>query len=328
MLNKSEMNLLNKLMESSIECKMEAYKMLREDLMKIQQQIAQLLGTKEVKYVAPVTEDIKPEIKETVEQPKVETKEQPKKETKTSPKVSDPKKLIKCGPSEGDDAVLFIEKRRDDKNLWYGQIRINNTIRNFHWSNQLEMPVVYGIENTTALKEARALIRTAVKEIAPKELTLYDKVPDHPEFGGFKGRQFIGAIDQGSYIYLSPDFNDGTQPDDIIAKGYTNDHAFIIRRDAEVYWKKYDYIFSKKGFEKTPHKGYDVEVLMNNVNMLADAVFKQYEQLSSAYYRKQSKTTKEETNKITKDEANEASTGKLKANSLEEATTMDLGALF
>ena len=307
-MNKTEMNLLNKVMESSIEFKMEAYKALGEDLMKIQQQIAMLIGQpvqqSVVENVQPV-KDTQMETKEEVKETKdVEVKTEEIKETKkeksmpkTNPKVSDPKKLIKCGPSKGEDAVLFIEKRRDDKNLWYGQIRINNTIRNFHWSNQLEMPVVYGIESTTALKEARTLIRTAVKEIAPKELTLYDEVPDHPDFGGFKGRQFIGAIEQGSYIYLSPEFNDGTQPDDIIAKGYTNDHAFIIRRDAEVYWKKYDYIFSKKGFERTPHKGYDIEVLMNNVNTLADAVFKQYEQLSSAYYRKQAKTTKEETKK-------------------------------
>ena len=49
MLNKTEMNLMNKVMESSIEFKMEAYKMLGEELMKIQQEIATLLGTKEVK---------------------------------------------------------------------------------------------------------------------------------------------------------------------------------------------------------------------------------------------------------------------------------------
>ena len=65
MLNKSEMNLLNKVMESSIEFKMEAYKILGEDLIKIQQQIAMLLGTKsvEAKYVAPVV----PEHKESTE---------------------------------------------------------------------------------------------------------------------------------------------------------------------------------------------------------------------------------------------------------------------
>ena len=63
MLNKTEMNLMNKVMESSIEFKMEAYKMLGEELMKIQQEIVALLGTKEVKYVAPVV----PEHKEVTE---------------------------------------------------------------------------------------------------------------------------------------------------------------------------------------------------------------------------------------------------------------------
>ena len=66
MLNKSEMNLLNKVMESSIEFKMEAYKALEKDLNRIQQEIATLLGTKEVKYVAPVT-PVVPEHKESTE---------------------------------------------------------------------------------------------------------------------------------------------------------------------------------------------------------------------------------------------------------------------
>ena len=64
MLNKSEMNLLNKVMESSIEFKMEAYKALEKDLNRIQQEIVALLGTKEIKYVAPVVPEHKEEATE------------------------------------------------------------------------------------------------------------------------------------------------------------------------------------------------------------------------------------------------------------------------
>ena len=63
-MNKNEMNLMNKVMEGSIELKMSLYKALGEDLVKIQNELAELLGNKEVKYVAPVVEDTKPEIKE------------------------------------------------------------------------------------------------------------------------------------------------------------------------------------------------------------------------------------------------------------------------
>ena len=168
MLNKTEMNLMNKVMESSIEFKMEAYKMLGEELMKIQQEIATLLGTKEVKYVAPVV-PVVPEHKESTEReiqeekvintilgenikegqvvkgycgscceeteqyregPELvcmqcgekwellsyeeygptnkfhkEEKKQETKKTKANHKVSDVKKLIKCGPSEEDKTV-------------------------------------------------------------------------------------------------------------------------------------------------------------------------------------------------------------------------------
>ena len=104
-MNKNEMNLMNKVMEGSIELKMSLYKALGEDLVKIQNELAALLGNKEVKYVAPIVEDTKPEIKE---QPEVKADES-KKEVKANHKVSDVKKLINCGPSEGNNEVLFVE---------------------------------------------------------------------------------------------------------------------------------------------------------------------------------------------------------------------------
>ena len=290
MLNKSEMNLMNKVMEGSIELKMSLYKALGEDLIKIQNELAELLGNKEVKYVAPVTPEPK------------EEKKQSNKETKANHKVSDVKKLINCGKSEGENSVLFIEKRRDDKHLWYGQIRIDGYIRNFHWSNELPMPVIYGVESYKSLYTCKDLIEAAVKEIAPKELTLYDKVPDHPDFGGFGARQFLGAIGQGGYIYLSPEYQMGTGDKDIVAKGYVRNHAFIVRRDGEVFWRNYNYIFSKKPFESTPSKGYDLKGMCNDVEILFNEVCNQYDKAASAYFRKDSKRDNNDT-KVTAESA-------------------------
>lgn len=291
-MNKTEMSLMNKVMEGSIELKMSLYKALGEDLVKIQNELAALLGNKEVKYVAPVAEDVKPESKKEtkVEAPKVKAEE--KKEIKANHKVSNVKKLINCGPSEGDNKVLFVEKRKDSKHLWYGQIRLNSYIRNFHWSNELDMPVVYGVEDMTSLKEARGLIRDAVAAINPKELTMYDSVVNHPDFGGFKGRQYLGALHQGAYIYLTPEATDSDKDTDIIAKGYTNGHAFIVRRDQEVFWRNYNYIFSKKPFESTPSKGFDTKTLVNNVSLLFNAVCNQFDKSRSAYFRSENLQTK------------------------------------
>lgn len=372
-MNKSEMNLMNKVLESGIEFKVELYKALETNIKEQLRVLNDIMGmtTTEIKPVETVKEipATKDEPKETktnntvlgkdIKEQQIvlsycgscnkETKQyrkggevvclecgdswelfeedeyevtdkfhnEPKQAPKTNHKVSDVKKLIKCGPQEGEDAVLFVEKRKDNKHLWYGQIRLNNYIRNFHWSNELDMPVVYGVEGAASLKEARELIRNAVKEISPKELTMYDSVIDHPEFGGFSGRQYLGALHQGAYIYLTPEATDSDKDTDIIAKGYTNGHAFIVRRDQEVFWRNYNYIFSKKPFESTPSKGYDTETLVNNVGLLYDAVCEQFEKLSSAYYRKVA----------TKNEATNNTNNSSKS-AVEDATTADISSLY
>ncbi|MCI7207472.1 MAG: hypothetical protein MSA15_15955 [Clostridium sp.] len=376
MLNKSEMNLLNKVMESSIEFKMEAYKMLGEELMKIQQEIATLLGTKEVKYVAPVI-PVVPEHKESTEREiqeekvmntilgenikegqiikgycgscceptrqyrkggelvclecgemwelipyeeyevtnefyKAKKEKQPEvkaeshkeikiskteaKQPKINHKVSDVKKLINCGPSEGDNAVLFVEKRKDNKHLWYGQIRYNNQIRNFHWSNELPLAIVYGIESFEDLKNANEIIRDAVKEVSPKELIKYDQVLDHADFGGCKARFYYGALEQGAFIYLTPEAHDSDKETDIVAKGYTDSHAFIVRRDGEVFWRHYNYIFSKKPFESTPSKGFDIKLMCEDVDILFEAVCRKYDKAASKEARKAVKVTNDNNN--------------------------------
>lgn len=297
-MNKTEMNLMERVMNSGIEFKVELYKALESN---IKEQLAVLnnimgMNTTEVKPIAPVVEDVKSEPKkeEKVEAPKVKAEE--KKEIKANHKVSNVKKLINCGPSEGNNEVLFVEKRRDSKHLWYGQIRYNNQIRNFHWSNELPMAIVYGIESFADLKDANELIKAAVKEISPKELTKYDQVLDHADFGGCKARFYYGALEQGAFIYLTPEANDSDKQTDIIAKGYTDSHAFIVRRDGEVFWRNYNFIFSKKPFESTPSKGFDIKLMCEDVDILFEAVCRKYDKAASEEARKAVKITKDNNN--------------------------------
>jgi hypothetical protein len=237
-----------------------------------------------------------------VEDEKVE--EAPKSTVKPNTKVSNTKKLVNCGPDEGEDEVLFTEKRRDSKHLWLGQIRIDNEIRNFHWSNELQLPTVYGVKSLESLNKANDLIRAAVKAINAKELTKYDMVPDcDPDFGGFKARHFYGALNQGAYIYMTPDLQieDGKDTD-VIYKGYVNMHAFIVNRNGEVFWRHYNYINSKKPFEKTPSKGFNAEQMLKDVELLVDYVYDQFENAKAKYESKQARqshqTTKEKPQKV------------------------------
>ena len=226
-----------------------------------------------------------------VEDEKVE--ETPKSTVKPNTKVSNTKKLVNCGPDNGEDEVLFTEKRKDSKHLWLGQIRIDNEIRNFHWSNELQLPTVYGVKSLESLGKANELIRAAVKAINAKELTKYDMVPDHPEFGGFKARHFYGALNQGAYIFMTPEAQEEGKETDVVFKGYVNMHAFIVNRSGDVFWRHYNYINSKKPFEKTPSKGFNAEQMLKDVETLADAVMEQYDKAASKYARQSHQTTKD-----------------------------------
>ena len=247
-----------------------------------------LLSDENAKLYAEI-ESLKEQLEKanaTTTQPQQEVK----KEVKENHKVSSTNKLINCGPNTGENEVLFIEKRRDNIHLWYGQIRMNNYVRNFHWSNELPLPTVYGIENFESLKAANELIRAAVNSIDPKELTKYNQVPDLPEFGAYKARQFYGALEQGAYIYMSPEMQTGTKDDDVVCKGYVCDHAFILRRSGDVQWRHYNYINSKKPFESTPSRHYNEKQMMDDVQKLYNAVCEQYEKAISKDER--SNTTK------------------------------------
>ena len=226
-MNKSEMNLMEKVMNSGIEFKVELYKALESN---IKEQLAVLnsimgMTTVEAKPVEtvkeiPATKDEPKDVKtnnivlgkdikeqqvvlsycgscnketeqyrkggevvclecgdswELFEEDEYEVTDKfhnvPKQAPKTNHKVSNVKKLINCGPQEGEDAVLFVEKRKNNRHLWYGQIRLNNYVRNFHWSNELDMPVVYGVEVAASLKEARELISGNALSLNNKKVT-------------------------------------------------------------------------------------------------------------------------------------------------------------
>ena len=217
-----------------------------------------------------------------VKEVKEETKEQPK----TKEKAPKNNKLINCGPSKGEDEVVFIEKRKDNLHLWYGQIRIDNEIRNFHWSNELQKPVVYGVESLASLTTSNELIREAVNAIDSKELTKYDMVPDHPDFGGFKARHYYGALEQGAYIYMTPLAQEDGKEEDIVFKGYINKHAFVVWRNGEVRFRHYNYINMKKPFEKHASKGFNTEQMLKDIDTLSAKVLEQFEKAASKEYRR------------------------------------------
>lgn len=286
---KAQLNLIEKVSEQPIELQMEILKRIQDNIIEMQKQFAAITGVQpvveEVKYVPPVTE-VKESVVETKEQPVVKAAEQKKgedaeiKETKNN-------RYIKCGNSKGNDEVLFIEKRYDDKHTWAGQIRINNEVRNFHWSNQLSKPVVYGVDSMEALALCNDLIKSSVKFIDSKELTKYEKVDRYnPEYGDFEGRHYYDCIDKGEYIYLSPEFHLCDGDHDIICKGYLNHHAFVVRRDLEVFWRHYDFINMKKPFEHSPSKDYPAEAMMARVGELVEAVVTQFNAKEDEFYNK------------------------------------------
>lgn len=208
------------------------------------------------------------------------------KQPKAKEKAVRNNKLINCGPSKGDNEVVFIEKRKDNLHLWYGQIRIDNEIRNFHWSNELQKPVVYGVESLASLATSNELIREAVNTIDSKELTKYDMVPDHPDFGGFKARHYYGALEQGAYIYMTPLAQEDGKEEDIVFKGYINKHAFVVWRNGEVRFRHYNYINMRKPFEKHASKGFNTEQMLKDIDTLSAKVLEQFEKAASKEYRR------------------------------------------
>lgn len=208
------------------------------------------------------------------------------KQPKAKEKAVRNNRYVNCGPNKGDNEVVFIEKRKDNLHLWSGQIRIDNEIRNFHWSNELQKPVVYGVESLASLTTSNELIREAVNTIDSKELTKYDMVPDHPDFGGFKARHYYGALEQGAYIYMTPLAQEDGKEEDIVFKGYINKHAFVVWRNGEVRFRHYNYINMTKPFEKHASKGFNTVQMLKDIDTLSEKVLEQFEKAASKEYRR------------------------------------------
>lgn len=282
--------------------------------------------------------DLQKQIKE-LTAVKEQVKEQPEQQPKTKEQVVKNYRLVKCGPNAGEDEILFIEKRRDNLHLWYGQIRIDNVIRNFHWSNELQKPVVYGVESLNSLVKSNELIRQAVANIDSKELTKYDMVPENdPGFGGYKARHYYGALSQGAYIYatpmIQPDENDLKDPKDtdIVFKGYVNKHAFVVWRNGEIRFRHYDYINSTKPFEKTPSKGFSAEQMAKDITALVEAVKTQFEnavaKAQSAQARRQHSKDNQVETQVEAPQADNHVEYDPNANINHDLANADIGGLF
>ena len=167
---KLEQNMINRILEgkASIEFQVEAFKVLGESLDKIEAAIKEgkEVATKiDIKVIeSELNKEIKPETKEE----SVVTETAKKEEIKTEAKRQISRNMmVKCGKNEGDDEVVYIEKKGDgDIHTWQGQIRLDNVVYNFHWSNELSLPVVYNVPDLSYVLIANDMIkeRVGVKE--------------------------------------------------------------------------------------------------------------------------------------------------------------------
>lgn len=293
MLNKNEMKLMERIINSSVEFKMEAYRTIGADLERIQAEIAAALGNREIKPATTVVEDVKPVVKE---EDKVNTECA---STKTSANQETKSTLTKCGHNEGATEVLNVDRIKDSKHTWGGQIRIDNEVRNFHWSNELRLPTVYGVNNMDSLLVCKVAIDEAITRIDKKETYKYDLLDNAPNTGDFHGRHYYNKLEEGKYIYLSPEYDREYSTDNIIAKGYINNHGFLIRRDHVVLWKNYNYIFSKAKFGATASKGYNTEAMTKEVLTMLEAVIAQYDAAEKEYFATHQSRSVDELNGVT-----------------------------
>lgn len=283
----------------------------------------EILNTKELKCTVcgetweRFTEE---EIVETKEEPKPETKKgADKKVTKkqSRQKSFDNKNMTKCGASEGEEEVVFITKDKAN-DRFYGQIRINNQIRNFWWSCTNRKALVYGIEDLDSLTRATEIIKIAV----PKEERNKRDIDDlHPALPQWEGRYYYNKLNDDAFAYVTTDYGyEEATEDSIIFKGYYNKHAFIVRADGEIFWRHYNYVFMKKPFESTPSKGFDAEAMANGVSELVEKAVKHFERSEAVFHAKENKT------KSTKDIKN--TNDKSMDNSTADSSDMDYSALL
>lgn len=305
---KLEQNIIERIVKgkASIEFQVKAFKALGENLSKIEAaikegkeiatkidiKVIELELNKEIKPVKTTTvakaEEVKPETKEesVVTEPAKEEVTEAKKELNIEKATQEIKqeakrqikhnnKMIKCGKNEGDDEIVYIEKIKDDIHTWRGQIRLQNIVYNFHWSNELSLPVIYNVPDLSYVLVASDMIK---KRVGVDECNKYDQLfTNVPELGSYGGRYYYDDLEKGSFIYMTPWFRVEKDEPEVWFKGYTMDHAFVVFSDKRIYYRNVNYLFAKRPWESTVSKGYDTKEVRRSACRLIKMVIEQFD---------------------------------------------------
>lgn len=304
---KLEQNMIERILKgkASIEFQVEAFKVLGESLSKIEaeiregKKIAEKINiktiesklnkeVKSIKITTAKTEEVKSETKQeqksepvVAQEIKAEVKkklnvkeatQEIKQEAKRQIKHNN--KMVKCGKNEGNDEIVYIEKIKDDTHTWRGQIRLQNVVYNFHWSNELSLPIVYNAPELSYLLMANNMIK---EKVGVDECNKYDQVFTHVSaLGNYGGRYYYDDLEKGSFIYMTPWFEIKKDKPEVWFKGYTMDHAFIVFSDKRIYYRNVNYLFAKRPWETTVSKGYDTKEVRRSACRLMKLVIEQF----------------------------------------------------
>lgn len=308
---KLEQNIIERIVKgkASIEFQVEAFKALGESLDKIEAAIKEGKEIATKIDIKSIEETLNKEIQETkpvkttntvkAEEVKPETKQEQKSESVVKEEVTEAKKelniekvtqeikqeikrqikhnnkMIKCGKNEGDDEIVYIEKIKDDIHTWRGQIRLQNIVYNFHWSNELSLPVVYNVPDLSYVLVASDMIK---KRVGVDECNKYDQLfTNVPELGNYGGRYYYDDLEKGSFIYMTPWFRVEKDEPEVWFKGYTMDHAFVVFSDKRIYYRNVNYLFAKRPWESTVSKGYDTKEVRRSACRLMKLIIEQFD---------------------------------------------------
>lgn len=298
---KLERNMIERILEgkATIEFQVEAFKVLSKSLDKIEsaikegKEIAAKIDTKvieselnketkSIKITAAKTEEVKPEIKSkpiVTEEAKTKKELNVKKATQeikqeAKRQIKNNNKMVKCGKNEGNDEIVYIEKIKDDLHTWRGQIRLQNVVYNFQWSNELSLPVVYNAPELSFVLKANDMIK---EKVGNNECEKYDQLfTDKWQLGNYGGRYYYDDLEKGSFIYMTPWFGIEKDESEVWFKGYTMDHAFVVFSDKRIYYRNVNYIFAKRPWETTVSKGYDTKEVRRSACKLMKLVIEQF----------------------------------------------------
>lgn len=239
-----------------------------------QKQKSESVATKKIEVKETKTEKVKKEIKTEVK--KELNTEKVKEEIKTEAKRQISRNMmVKCGKNEGNDEVVYIEKIKDDIHTWRGQIRLQNVVYNFHWSNELSLPVVYNAPDLSYVLIANKMIK---ERVGVDECNKYDQLfTNVPELGNYGGRYYYDDLEKGSFIYMTPWFRVKKDEPEVWFKGYTMDHAFVVFSDKRIYYRNVNYLFVKRPWETTVSKGYDTKEVRRSACRLMKLIIEQFD---------------------------------------------------